>query len=68
MTEIDLNRQYIAMPTAKIIWLLLTTHEKNMAMQDPESPMLIGHLQPEDQVHDAKQECWIDPQIGMDLV
>ena len=34
LTEIDLNRQYIAMPTAKIIWLLLITHEKNMAIRE----------------------------------
>ena len=43
------------------------TVRKNMAMHDPESPLLIGHLQPEDQVHEARQESWIDPQIGMDL-
>ena len=43
------------------------TVRNNMTGHDPESPLLIGHLQPEDQVHEAKQESWIDPQIGMDL-
>ena len=38
---------------------------KNQALQDPASPLLIGHLQPYDQVHDAKQESWIDNQITM---
>jgi hypothetical protein len=38
-----------------------------MTMHDPKSPLLIGHLQPEDQVHEARQESWIDPQIGMDF-
>ncbi len=40
---------------------------KNRARHDPASPLLIGHLQPGDQVHDAKQESWIDGQIAMDL-
>ena len=43
------------------------TVRKNMGLHDPESPLLIGHLQPGDQVHEARQESWIDPQIGMDL-
>ena len=37
-----------------------------MGLHDPESPLLIGHLRPGDQVHEARQESWIDPQIGMD--
>ena len=41
------------------------TVRRNMAAHDPESPLLIGHLTPEDQVHEAKQESWIDPQIDM---
>ena len=43
------------------------TVRKNMTLHDPESPLLIGHLQPEDQVHEAMQESWIDSQICMDL-
>ena len=43
------------------------TVRKNMGLHDPESPLLIGHLRPGDQVHEARQESWIDPQIGMDL-
>ena len=38
-----------------------------MTLHDPESPLLIGHLQPEDQVHEVRQESWIDSQIRMDL-
>ena len=43
------------------------TVRKNMTMHDPESPLLIGHLQPEDQVHEARQESWIDHQIMLDI-
>ena len=43
------------------------TVRKNLAAHDPESPLLIGHLEPGDQVHEAKQENWIDPQITMEL-
>ena len=43
------------------------TVRRNMAAHDPESPLLIGHLEPGDQVHEAKQESWIDPQITMEL-
>lgn len=39
----------------------------NMKVHDPASPLLIGHLQPDDVIHIAKQEKWIDPQIRMDL-
>ena len=38
---------------------------QNMRRHDPRSPLLIGHLTPEDVVRDAKQESWIDPQIAM---
>ena len=37
----------------------------NMKLHDPSSPMLIGHLQPDDTVHEAKQESWIDLQIDL---
>ena len=40
------------------------TVRKNMAAHDPESPLLIGQLTPEDQVHEAVQESWIDSQIS----
>ncbi|MBQ9195922.1 MAG: DUF1848 domain-containing protein [Clostridia bacterium] len=43
------------------------TVQRNMAAHDPASPLLIGHLTPDDQVHEAKQESWIDGQIAMDL-
>ncbi len=43
------------------------TVRKNMVAHDPESPLLIGRLTPEDRVREAKQRSWIDPQIGMDL-
>ena len=39
--------------------------QRNMLTHDPESPLLVGHLTSEDQVHDAKQESWIDPKISM---
>ena len=41
---------------------------KSIALHDPESPLLIGHLLPEDQVHEARQESWIDPQISMESI
>ena len=40
---------------------------KSMADHDPESPLLIGHVTPDDQVRDADQESWIDPQIAIDM-
>lgn len=39
----------------------------NMKLHDPQSPLLIGHLNPDDQIHEAKQESWIEKQIQMDL-
>ena len=38
---------------------------RNMSRHDPESPLLIGHLLPEDQVYEVKQESWIDPQASL---
>ncbi len=35
----------------------------NMRRHDPASPLLIGHLMPDDTVHEARQESWIDPQM-----
>lgn len=40
---------------------------RNRLCHDPNSPLLIGHLQADDQVHDARQESWIDPQTRMDV-
>ena len=36
-----------------------------MAKHDPASPLLIGHLNPDDQVHEAIQESWKDYQMSM---
>ena len=36
-----------------------------MAAHDPESPLLVGRLRPEDVVRDARQQSWIDPQLRM---
>ncbi len=44
------------------------TVRRNMAAHDPESPLLLGKLRPDDQVREAKQESWIDPQITFDLL
>ena len=43
------------------------TVRHNMKLHDPESPLLIGHLLPDDEVHDAVQESWIDlnPVLGL---
>ena len=43
------------------------TVRRNMAAHDPSSPLLTGHLTPDDRVHEARQESWIDPQIVMEL-
>lgn len=39
-------------------------HMKN---HDPASPLLLGHLHPEDQIHEAKQESWLDMQLNLFL-
>ena len=41
------------------------TVQRNMAKHDPASPLLIGHLSPDDQVHEAMQESWKDYQMSM---
>ena len=38
---------------------------KNRRLHDPASPLLIGHLQPDDQIHEARQESWKDNQLSM---
>ena len=37
-----------------------------MKQHDPASPLLIGHLMPGDQVHEARQESWIDYQLYLE--
>ena len=41
------------------------TVRRNMLKHDPDSPLLIGHLGPDETVHEAEQVSWIDPQISM---
>ena len=41
------------------------TVRKNREAHDPNSPLLVGHLNKDDTVHDAKQESWIDPQFSL---
>ena len=38
---------------------------QNMRMHDPFSPFLVGHSQPGDVIHEAKQESWLVDQISM---
>ena len=40
---------------------------RSMKQHDPESPLLIGHIQPGDKVSSPKQVSWIDPQLRLDL-
>lgn len=37
-----------------------------MAQHDPASPLLVGHVQPEDVVQEAKQASWVDGQLTLD--
>lgn len=39
----------------------------NMQLHDPHSPFLIGESLPEDRIHQAKQQSWIDTQLILDL-
>jgi DNA repair photolyase len=39
--------------------------KENMKMHDPKSPFLLGHSTPEDTIHVAKQQSWINQQISM---
>lgn len=36
-----------------------------MKLHHPESPFLIGEGHPDDQIHEAKQESWIDRQLSL---
>ena len=35
---------------------------------DPNSPLLIGHIRPEDEIHQAEQKSWIDGQMSFDFL
>lgn len=39
--------------------------KKNMSRHDPDSPFLLGTLQPDDRIHQAKQEKWLDQQKSL---
>ncbi|MBR1571835.1 MAG: DUF1848 domain-containing protein [Lachnospiraceae bacterium] len=39
--------------------------KENMKIHDPKSPFLLGHGTPEDIIHVAKQQSWINQQISM---
>lgn len=38
--------------------------QRNMQNHDPKSPLLVGTLKAEDQIHEAKQESWLDAQMN----
>jgi hypothetical protein len=40
---------------------------KNMQDHDPDSPLLIGHLQEGDVIREVRQVSWIDPQLKLEL-
>lgn len=40
---------------------------QNMRRHDPTSPFLVGNSLPEDQIHQAKQESWLDGQLALNL-
>lgn len=39
--------------------------EWNYGHHDPDSPLLIGHLEEDDQIHEAVQESWLDRQMNI---
>ena len=39
----------------------------NRLLHDPDSPLMIGHLEPEDKVRDALQKSWRDDQLRLEL-
>lgn len=41
------------------------TVRRNRANHNPASPLLVGELKPEDEVHDAEQKSWIDGQMSL---
>jgi hypothetical protein len=42
-----------------------TTVRHNVQLHDPASPFLIGTHRPDDQIHDAKQQTYIDGQLSL---
>jgi DNA repair photolyase len=40
---------------------------RNMKKHDPESPLLIGHIEADDIVKDVNQKSWINAQLKLDL-
>lgn len=40
---------------------------QNMRRHDPSSPFLVGNSLPEDKIHQAKQESWLDNQLTLNL-
>lgn len=38
----------------------------SMKQHDPKSPLLIGHITPDDKISEPKQTSWIDPQIRLE--
>ena len=43
------------------------TVKRNMALHDPLSPLLIGHVLPGDSIYEAAQESWRDDQLSLDI-
>lgn len=41
--------------------------KQNMRLHDPDSPLLTGKLGPDDKIHDARQESFIDLQMRMEF-
>lgn len=39
--------------------------KSNMKRHDPDSPLLIGHIHPDDVIHEAKQEKWRNDQLNI---
>ncbi|MCR5624494.1 MAG: DUF1848 domain-containing protein [Lachnospiraceae bacterium] len=41
--------------------------KKNMLNHNPDSPFLLGELTPEDVIHEARQESWLDGQMRLEI-
>jgi DNA repair photolyase len=41
---------------------------ENHASHDPMSPLLVGHIRPEDEIHQIEQKSWIDGQLRFDFL
>lgn len=44
------------------------TVRSNNANHDPASPLLVGNIRPEDEIHTAEQKSWIDGQLSFDFI